>query len=177
LKVVHFPSTTTVRIPQNENADLKKAIPNRAGYRWVQARAEHFNWSYKNKYKEQMKMIIRWWNIGNDERCIACTKSADTKESRTFILGSNWMILIRLWLRTKNPLLIFPAAFKTILISKRIDNATKILGIMKANNIYSNSTSELITSLNEKIGFDGQMRKANGACFIVLRDSSNFRIK
>lgn len=59
----------------------------------------------------------------------------------------------------ENALLTFPEAFRQNPdISAYHDNASKILEVMKkANNIYSKSTSELITSLNEKIGFDGKM--------------------
>ena len=58
-------------------------------------------------------------------------------------------------------LLKFPEAFKNNPDIKAYhDNASKILEIMKkANPIYSKSTSELMESLNSKIGFDEVMNK------------------
>ena len=68
----------------------------------------------------------------------------------------------------KNPLLVFPETFKNNPDIKAYqENAGKILEIMKkANNIYNASTSKLMQSLNEKIGYDdtmdkGQMNRAS----------------
>lgn len=151
-----------------KNADVKKAILHELGIDDQKVKAFSINTDpMMINTKDQMKQIVQLMemletvnaDILHVSKIMAGHKGI---ENNPFILEQQLKDFNDVVNSDKeNTLLTFPEAFKNNPDIKAYhENAEKILGIMKkANNIYSVSTSKLVESLNEKIGFDDTMNK------------------
>lgn len=151
-----------------KNADVKKAILHELGIDDKKVNSIAINTDpMMINTKDQMKQIVQLMELLE-------TVNADILHVSKIMAGhkgiENNPFILEQQLKDfnsvinsdkKNALLTFPEAFKNNPDIKAYhDNAEKILGIMKkANNIYSLSTSKLVESLNEKIGYDDTMDK------------------
>lgn len=151
-----------------KNADVKKAIHQELGLSDAPVKNIAINTDRMTiNTKDQMKQIIQLMenletvnaDILHVSKIMAGHKGI---ENNPFILEQQLKDFDAVVNSDKeSPLLTFPEGFKNNPdIKSYRDNAEKILNILKkANPIYNNSTSQLIESLNEKIGFDNSMDK------------------
>lgn len=151
-----------------KNADVKKAIHDELGLTNEKVNNIAINTDRMTiNTKQQMKQIISLMenleavnaDILHVSKIMAGHKGI---ENNPFILEQQLKDFNSIVDSNKeNALLTFPEGFKNNPDIKAYhDNAEKILNIMKkANNIYSTSTSNLVQSLNSKIGFDDTMDK------------------